>query len=176
MRIFLTGFMGSGKTHVGRRLAARIGLPFVDLDEWIEEMTGMTITEIFDRHGTDYFRELETRYLRDFDSLKRVVIACGGGTPIHHDNMAWMNTHGITIYLDVETKELVKRLANQTRHRPLLTKQKDLAAYIKRTKAERADTYLMAKMHLSLDGQNLDVAQIIADRLNLTEYQTDGDS
>jgi len=95
-RFYLIGFMGSGKSFLGRRLANALQLPFLDLDDYLEEWSGRSIPRIFEESGEEAFRKLESEALRDTARLPSAVIACGGGTPCFGDNMAWMNAHGIT--------------------------------------------------------------------------------
>jgi shikimate kinase len=95
--VFLIGYMGCGKTTLGEVLARQMGVPFIDLDEYIEHQQGMTIVEIFASDGEARFRELETAALRDVAAAGGAIVACGGGTPCHGDNMALMNQTGITV-------------------------------------------------------------------------------
>ena len=97
MRIFLTGFMGSGKTTVGRRLAERLELPFVDLDEEIERRAGMAVREIFERQGEPAFRALEAEALRQVLALPDVVVATGGGTMAFEGNFRLIRASGLVV-------------------------------------------------------------------------------
>ena len=108
--IFLIGFMGSGKTTWGRKLALRTDRTFIDLDDEIVAETGMPIPEYFTKHGEEAFRILESRVLKQLPLEQPVVIATGGGTPCYFDNMAWMNKNGKTIYLCMPAKALWSRL------------------------------------------------------------------
>lgn len=108
--IFLIGFMGSGKTTWGRKLASKVDRLFIDLDEEIVNEAGMPIPEYFDQHGEAAFRELESRVLKGLTLDPPVVVATGGGTPCHFDNMTWMNKKGKTIYLCMPAKALWSRL------------------------------------------------------------------
>lgn len=108
--IFLIGFMGSGKTTWGRKLAGNTGRIFVDLDEEIVREAGMPIPEYFKQHGENAFRELESRVLKNLSFEQPSVVATGGGTPCYFDNMAWMNRTGKTIYLCMPPKALWSRL------------------------------------------------------------------
>ena len=119
-RIFLIGFMGSGKTHTGKLLARILQLPFIDLDGYIESQTGRSVTELFAEAGEVRFRELEAAALRDLLRWNAAIIACGGGTPCYHNNMEWMNENGVTVYLETPPEVLARRLAPEMGHRPLL--------------------------------------------------------
>ncbi|HEX2683637.1 MAG TPA: shikimate kinase, partial [Ferruginibacter sp.] len=98
-KIFLVGFMGSGKTYWGRIWAQAYQLAFYDLDEVIEQDQGKTVAEIFKTYGEDRFRQIEAGTLRSFSEKNNCIVACGGGTPCFHDNMQWMNEQGTTVYL-----------------------------------------------------------------------------
>jgi shikimate kinase len=131
--IFLVGFMGSGKTHYGKLLASAMGVPFADLDAFIEAEEGMTITEIFKLKGESYFRACESRILRTVPAFFSThiinihhkfsifgVLSCGGGTPCFNRNMEWMNEHGITVWIAPDIDILVERLVGEQEKRPLI--------------------------------------------------------
>ena len=120
MRIFLIGFMGSGKTYIGRLLAEKLGLLSLDIDHLIENTEGVKISQIFDNQGEIYFRKIECEMLRSVSKWQDIVISTGGGTACHHDNMAYMNDNGITIYLKASPEFLSKRLQSESENRPIL--------------------------------------------------------
>jgi shikimate kinase len=156
MLIFLVGFMGSGKTHWGNRWSQAYQIPFVDLDDAIEAAEGKTIPDIFAIHGEAYFRDIETKTLRDLSQKKNIIIACGGGTPCFHDNMKWMNDHGITIYVTAPAEVIMKRVIVQQDKRPLLRDMNpiELLAYIEQTIKSREPYYSQAK--ITLVEENID--------------------
>ena len=102
IRIFLIGYMGAGKTTLGKAFSREEGLTFVDLDWYIEERFHKTIAQIFAERGEEGFRELERRMLHEVSEFENVVIATGGGTPCHFDNMEHMNACGETVFLEVD--------------------------------------------------------------------------
>jgi len=117
--IFLIGFMGAGKTSVGRVLAKKMGLDFIDLDEVIKKELGMAIPEIFSRFGEDFFRDEESKALRSVSQRKGQVIATGGGVVLREGNWEIMKNDGITIYLKASAGVLWSRVKSNT-SRPLL--------------------------------------------------------
>lgn len=119
-RIFLVGYMCAGKTTIGTELAQRLGYQFIDLDQYIEQQEGKTVSAIFAEKGEAYFRQLERKTLFDIFLQEKVVIATGGGTPCQADNMALMNQNGTTIFLNPSIDELVARLEIGKHTRPLL--------------------------------------------------------
>lgn len=108
--VFLIGYMGCGKTTLGEVLAQQMGVPFIDLDEYIERQQGMTIVEIFAREGEERFRQLETAALGKVAAMDGVIIACGGGTPCHGNNMTLMNEMGVTVWLTTSPERITARL------------------------------------------------------------------
>jgi len=118
-RVYLVGFMGSGKTTVGRRLADRLGVPFVDLDEAFEAMAGATIRQTFESRGETWFREREAELLRGTADLPAAVVAVGGGTFVFPENASFIRRHGVAVFLDVPFEVLAERLAGKTADRPL---------------------------------------------------------
>jgi shikimate kinase len=119
-RIFILGFMGSGKTYLGRRLAIAMGYLFVDLDAYIVQHESQSIAQLFENKGETYFRKIEADLLRLISQSDRVVVSCGGGTPCFHDNMAWMNAQGLTVWLNPSVETLRHRLQRNPGKRPLL--------------------------------------------------------
>ncbi|MEO1051240.1 MAG: shikimate kinase [Bacteroidota bacterium] len=114
MKIFLVGMPGSGKSTLGRQVADHFKFSFFDLDAVIEQSEGLTIPQIFERHGEVYFRSVESQCLRNVTSQEdRFVIATGGGAPCFHDNMNFINNEGLSVFLDVSVPELVKRLLSE---------------------------------------------------------------
>jgi len=118
--IFLVGFMGCGKTTLGRKLANRLGYDFMDLDHILEAKEGMTIAEYFAKHGEDAFRRLESEVLKHTRYPEHAVVSTGGGLPCFFDNIGWMNAHGKTIYIKLSPKTLADRLEKEKEERPLL--------------------------------------------------------
>ena len=120
MRIFLTGFMGAGKSFLGMLWAQDNNLPFYDLDTLIEEEERTTIDKIFATKGEAYFREKEAAVLRNTERFKNAIIACGGGVPCFFDNMNWMNKNGTTVFLNENIENIFHHLINDKKQRPLL--------------------------------------------------------
>lgn len=157
--IFLTGFMGSGKSTLGRALGARPGWRYVDLDDFMEERHGMTVREMFGRHGEQWFRAEESRMLREAAEMGPasgagvLVVGCGGGTPCHGDNMDWMNSRGLTVLLQASDEVLLRRLTEAQEQRPLLAGMDAcaLAEFIRTRQAERAGYYGRAAMRICSD-------------------------
>ena len=133
--IILTGFMGSGKTTVGKLLSERYGYTFIDTDQYIEEKCGCTIAELFSKKGESYFRQLETDILKELNaSLTHAVLSTGGGLPLREENAAELATLGTVIYLQITPEEVMSRLSGDNT-RPLLSgddpeqKVRDLLTY-----------------------------------------------
>jgi len=122
---FLIGYMGSGKTTLGRAVAARTGIRFIDLDDYIEEREGCTIREIFASRGEEAFRALEREALAEVSALTDTLVACGGGTPCFSGNMELMNSRGTTVYLTAPHSSLLSRLKEGRAKRPLIASLSD---------------------------------------------------
>ena len=117
--LILCGFMGSGKSTVGKLLAEKLGTKFVDTDIYIEQLEGMTIPQIFEKHGEEYFRTKEREVCKELSQLKRTVISTGGGTLLNDENMKIMKQNGVIFLLNVSSRTVLTRLrADNTR--PLL--------------------------------------------------------
>jgi shikimate kinase len=119
-KFFLIGYMGSGKTTVGKWLSKKLNLQFIDMDMFIENRYHKSISAIFEGKGEAAFREIERKALQEILDFENVVISTGGGMPCFFDNMDLMNLSGITIYLKVSVNELAKRLENGKQKRPLI--------------------------------------------------------
>lgn len=124
-RIFLIGYMGAGKTTLGRSLAEELGLQFVDLDHYIEARQHKTVKEIFSEIGEDGFRQIERSSLVEVSQFENVVISLGGGTPCFFDNMDVVNQTGISVYLKPSEEVLLMRLIKGKHKRPLLANKSD---------------------------------------------------
>ena len=146
-RIFLIGYMGAGKTTLGKAFARAMGLTFIDLDWYIEERFHKTIRELFTERGEDAFRDLERRMLHEVGDFEDVVISVGGGTPCFFDNVDYMNSVGETVFLDVDIRVLFRRLKIAKHQRPLLDGKSDeeLMQFIQEALQNRLPFYTRAK-------------------------------
>jgi shikimate kinase len=159
MKIFLLGFMGSGKTYWGRQLSQKLQVPFFDLDEQIVNAEGRSINEIFDSSGEEYFRLLEKDTLHIItESHDSMVMACGGGTPCYFNNIEYMNREGTTIWLDVPIQVLYERLLKERSRRPLLKDLSDhqVRAFIIKKFSDRKIYYEQAEIVVNEDPILLD--------------------
>jgi len=153
MRIFLLGFMGTGKSFAGRKMGNKLNIPFIDLDQWIEDAAGMGIPEIFEKKGENAFRQMEQNALHEMIEFENVIVALGGGAPCFFDNMDWINANGISIYLEASPSFLVQRLKKKPERRPLLANlsENELLAFIQKKILERQAYYERAHFSLSKD-------------------------
>ena len=160
-RIFLIGFMGSGKSTCGSTLARKIGYDFVDMDHLIEETSGMTIPGIFSEHGEGVFRKWERDILVELCERENVVVSTGGGAPCHNDMMRIMNAHGATVYIKLPPSALKDRLLNSKTERPLIKgkSEAELIQYITSLLDEREAYYSRAKH--TVDGVNFQLSTLI---------------
>jgi shikimate kinase len=155
--LYVIGFMGSGKTTTGRKLASLLEWSIIDLDKKIEEDTGKTIPELFSQYGEDYFRKVETDVLKSIKGQVSTVISTGGGTPCHGDNMDYMLATGLTLYLKLTPDQLKKRLSESSHERPLIKglSNEELLGFIEEKLAYREKWYSQAE--LIVEGINLDI-------------------
>lgn len=148
--IFLIGYMGSGKTTLGRALAKELGWEFIDLDQYIEGRYRSKVKDIFAAHGEDGFRDIERRMLHEVAEFEDVVIACGGGTPCYFDNMEHMGARGVTVYLTVPVERLALRLSlpGANAKRPLIAgkSEAELLEFIRTALAQREPYYSRAQI------------------------------
>jgi shikimate kinase len=150
--LFLLGFMGAGKSYWGQKLALERGLPFYDLDQFIENQTGKTIPEIFESMGSHAFRQMEATQLRALEHLPPGIVAVGGGTPCFYDNMEWMNAQGLTVYIKVPVPVLLARLEKETAQRPVLAGKlgAELEQFVVQLLGERTVYYEQADLVLEV--------------------------
>ena len=126
MRVFLIGFMGSGKSHWGRLLSKEISLPYFDLDQLIEEAAGMPVSAIFDQKGEEFFRNLERETLeKTIAENDHLILSCGGGTPCFFNNIDLMKSKGKVVWLNTSLPVLVERLKKEKQKRPLISEVSD---------------------------------------------------
>lgn len=151
-KLFLIGYMGVGKTTIGRRIAKERGLAFYDLDWYISNRRRKTIEELFDELGEEGFRQLEYNMLHEVGEFENVVVSCGGGTPCFFDNMDYMNRQGETFYVKATPEYIFQRLKNSRNKRPLLKGKSDeeLKSFITAHLAEREQFYNRAKKIIEL--------------------------
>jgi shikimate kinase len=155
--VYIIGFMGSGKSTAGKKLASLLGWKFIDLDNTIEQYTGKTIPEIFSDEGEHFFRETEANLLRNLESQSDTIISTGGGTPCYADNMDFMLETGLTIYLKLTPGQLKSRLKGSEGQRPLIRdlKGEELLGFIRKKLTERELWY--ERSELIIEGINLDI-------------------
>ncbi len=166
MNIVLTGFMGTGKSSVGKRLASALDLDFVDTDKLIEEQEGRSISEIFDCEGELYFRSVEERLIKTItSSMNGVVLSTGGGVVISSTNRELLARFGTVITLSAGIDEIIRRL-DQTETRPIIA-DTDVRGSLEKVLGERRDLYATAEFSVVTDGKSID--EVVADILALVK-------
>ena len=151
-RIILIGYMGAGKTTIGKALAKALGVTFYDLDWYIETRMRRTVKQIFDAEGEDGFRRIEYNMLHEVAEFEDVIISCGGGTPCFFDNMDYMNRQGDVIYLKAKPEVLYKHLMMGKTERPLIKgkSHEQLLDFINQQLEKREPFYTKAKYTLDV--------------------------
>ena len=167
-RIVLIGYMGSGKTTVGKALAKEIGLPFYDLDWYIETRMRKKVSQIFAERGEEGFRQIERNMLHEVAEFEDVVISCGGGTPCFFDNMEYLNQQAQVVYLRCEPEVLRMHLLMGKGDRPLLKGKtpEELVGYIREQLEYREQFYTKARFTLDVTlMDNYDKIKITIEKL-----------
>lgn len=151
MRIYLIGYMGCGKTRLGKRLAQHLGIQFIDMDDHIEERNCKSVPQIFATEGENGFREKERKALEELSAFTDIVIATGGGAPCFFDNIDLMNKTGATVYLNIHPDILATRLMKSKTERPLIKgkSKKELVAFIDETLKKRNEFYTQAQYQIT---------------------------
>ena len=159
MKIFLIGFMGSGKTHWGRLLSAKLGLSFYDLDTVIVEKEKRSVSDLFAEKGEEYFRYQEKETLEGIvEQQDGFILSCGGGTPCFFNNIEFMKKNGKVIWLNTSTDVLKQRLLRERKSRPLIREvdESDLERYIVRKLSERRMYYQQADVMVNEESVTLE--------------------
>ena len=147
IRIILVGYMGAGKTTIGKPLAAALGVSFYDLDWYISMRYRRSVPDIFAERGEEGFRDLERRMLHEVAEFENVIVSCGGGTPCFFDNMDYMNSLADTVYLKATPEVLTAHLRMGKGIRPLLLNKtpEEVEAYVRESLTQREPFYAKAK-------------------------------
>jgi shikimate kinase len=155
--IVLIGFMGAGKTTVGRQLAEALNLPFVDSDEWIELREGLTVSKLFEEKGEAYFRAVEREFLEELKSKEPSVVAVGGGLPCVDNNIKVLKELGLVIYLNVSLLTVLKRLKEEQLSRPLIAgvSGSDLHRFVEDLLSERVTFYKQADLFVPNESSSI---------------------
>lgn len=166
--IVLIGFMGTGKSSIGIKLAEKLNMKFVDMDREIEKLTGMTVSELFRRHGEIRFRSEERLMARKLSQQKNLVIATGGGVVLKEENIKVLKENGILICLTADPEDIFERVRRKRANRPLLKKNLQVED-IKNMLKEREPFYAVADFRVNTSGREMDevVEEIISYIKNL---------
>lgn len=167
-RIILIGYMGAGKTTVGKALAKELGIPFYDLDWYIENRRRKTVSEIFAEVGEEGFRQIEHNMLHEVAEFEDVIISCGGGTPCFFDNIDYMNEQGQVVYLKASPEVLYKHLLMGKGERPLLKgkSEEELITFIREQLEKREPYYNKARYTVDVSlMDNYDKIKITIEKL-----------
>ena len=150
----LLGFMGAGKSTVGKELSQRLGRSWVDSDSWIEEKQGRPISEIVSEKGWPAFRAMEREFAFEMKLQAPMVISCGGGFPLDNENWQWISNNCTSIYLRVDKDVLLNRLINETSNRPLLKDKShaELVQFIDEKLTERMPVYTKSDWIIDANG------------------------
>ena len=170
-RIILIGYMGAGKTTVGKALAKELGLFFYDLDWYIETRMRKTVKQIFDERGEEGFRQIEHNMLHEVAEFENVIVSCGGGTPCFFDNMDYLNQQAETVYLKASPEVLYEHLRMGKGVRPLLLNKtpEETRAFIREQLQQRESFYM--KAHHVIDVNLMDNFEKIADTVNVIKKE-----
>ena len=161
MRVYLLGYMGCGKSTLGRILGEELGMQFIDLDDEIEAKYKMTITDFFSTYGEEAFRLVEHKLLMEISKLEDVIISTGGGTPCFFDNLKHMSETGITIYLKATPYLLLERIRKSHTKRPLFLKMKGDEALQQITNHLEGRLTYYNQAQVIIDAENPDIKSII---------------
>lgn len=167
-RIILIGYMGSGKTTVGKALSKETGMMFYDLDWYIESRMRKTVAQIFAEKGEEGFRKIEHNMLHEVAEFENVIISCGGGTPCFFDNLDYINQQGEVVYLKATPEVLYRHLLMGKVERPLIKNKtpEELIAYITEQVAKREEFYNKARYTLDVSlMDNYEKIQLSVDQL-----------
>lgn len=169
MIIFLVGYMGCGKSTLGRQMAREMGYEFLDTDELVEKAAGAEVSEIFARKGEAAFRAMERKAVESLKGKKNAVVSTGGGLPCFGDNMALLNELGFTVFLDVPIDTLVSRISKTGSKRPLVAQksERELEAFVKESLSVREPFYKQATMTVS--GRSVRASDIVQ-LINIKNY------
>ena len=162
-RIILVGYMGSGKTKIGKKLSEKLDIPFIDSDQVIEEKMNKTIVQLFEELGESKFRVLESDFIRELSKKSSFVLATGGGLPCFYDNILFLNDLGLTIYLKTSSEILTNRILNDNK-RPLIKgkNKEELNEFVTLNLLERECFYEKSRFILNESQHNIDsILQII---------------
>ena len=165
MIIYLVGYMGCGKSTIGRKVAEKLGISFVDLDKYIEERYFKSVHVIFAEEGEERFREKERISLLEVSQFENVVVGTGGGAPCFFNNMEVMNNNGVTVYIAPDTDVLAARLLKSKTERPLIAgkTREELISFINDALLKRAPYYEKAK--IIIRGENNLDPQLVIDKI-----------
>jgi shikimate kinase len=158
--VYIIGFMGSGKTTVGKKLSGYLGWAYIDLDSLISSQEGKAISDIFSESGEKYFREIESQLLRNMPIEDDTVISVGGGAPCYNKNIEYMKARGLVVYLKKTPLQLLSRLSDDSGKRPLLKglSENELLAYIREKLSEREIHYNLADIFIT--GMDIDIENL----------------
>ena len=167
-RVIIVGYMGAGKTTVGRALAKELGMRFYDLDWYIEGRMRKTVPQLFAERGEDGFRQVERTMLHEAAEFEDIILSCGGGTPCFFDNMEYMNSRGDTVYLKASPEVLCAHLRMGKTRRPLLEGKtpEQLLSFVTEQLARREQYYMQARHVLDVNLlDNYEKIKVSVDRL-----------
>lgn len=152
-RIILIGYMGAGKTTVGRALSKEVGIPFYDLDWYVESRMRKKVPQLFAERGEEGFRKIERNMLHEVAEFENVIVSCGGGTPCFFDNMDYLNQQAETVYLEASPEVLYEHLRMGRTERPLLKGKspEELKVFIREQLEQREPFYRKAKHIMNVD-------------------------
>lgn len=161
-KIYILGFMASGKTHFGKQLADFLNYKHLDLDAYLTHRVGESIPNIFYEFGETHFRTIEQMCLKDTQNVEKTVVSVGGGAPCFADSMQWMNEQGITVWLDTPLGIIEERLQREKASRPLIASlaSANLHTFIQQKWIERCNFYKRAHIHIKSSNGEYDAAKV----------------